>query len=228
MSQIQEQLESVPGYDIAMDKFNDFAGDHFNGTNPFEDEHGNKRQLGPHSTAGEKRVWRQIQKAAWAHDRCFLGLCAVGLDCGLGWVPLAVFFFPGLGPIITYVIHARLIALAHEEMHLPGKLEAKLQGNILIDFLISLPPILGAFLSWLNACLTRNAGILYVYMEKVGAQRGAGQLPVYLGPKGPGAGAEKAQMPPGDVGAGSSSKADFARGRNPGLADVGVQQLGFR
>lgn len=182
MSQFQEQLESLPGYDFVMDKFNDYAGEHFNNTNPFEDELGNKRKLSPNfHTQAEKRAWQRVQKLAWNHDKCFLGLCGVGLDCGIGLVPLAVFFLPGLGPIAMYVVHARLINTAQEDVHLPASLVAKMQGNILLDFLISLPPVIGAYLSWLNGCLTRNAGLIYVYLEYLSSQRQKGNLPVYEG-----------------------------------------------
>ncbi|OBA22741.1 hypothetical protein METBIDRAFT_91615 [Metschnikowia bicuspidata var. bicuspidata NRRL YB-4993] len=183
MSQLEEQLESIPGYDIAIDTYTEWAGDRFNSTNPFEDDERNKRVLNRQkNTEKERRVWRQIQKTAWVHDKCFLGSCGLGLDCGVGLVPVAVFFLPGLGAILTYVIHARLISLAQNQLYLPGKLVAKLQTNILIDFLISLPPVVGALLAWVNGCLTRNAGMLYVYLDSLGEKRLQGQAAVYMGP----------------------------------------------
>ncbi|QBM88202.1 protein of unknown function DUF4112 [Metschnikowia aff. pulcherrima] len=183
MSQLEEQLENIPGYDLAMDKYNDIMGEKFNNTDPFEDEDGNGRVLDvTKTTEKERKVWKRIQKLAWVHDKCFLGSCGVGMDCGIGLVPLAVFFLPGIGAIITYVIHARVISIAQNELYLPAKLVAKLQANILMDFLISLPPVIGAFLSWLNGCLTRNAGMIYVYLAKIGEKRAAGQAPVYIGP----------------------------------------------
>ncbi|KAJ8138863.1 hypothetical protein OY671_007924, partial [Metschnikowia pulcherrima] len=45
MSQLEEQLENIPGYDLAMDKYNDIMGEKFNNTDPFEDEDGNRRIL---------------------------------------------------------------------------------------------------------------------------------------------------------------------------------------
>ena len=38
MSQFQEQLENIPGYGIVMDKFNDYAEDHWNNTDPYTDK----------------------------------------------------------------------------------------------------------------------------------------------------------------------------------------------
>lgn len=185
MSQFQEQLENLPGYDIVMDKYNDMAGEKFNTTDPFEDEDGNKRKLSPQfHTQSELRAWKRVQKLAWSHDRCFLGLCGVGLDCGIGLVPLAVFLLPGLGPIAMYVVHARLINIAQDDVHLPASLVAKMQANILVDFLISLPPVIGAYLSWMNGCLTRNAGMFYVYLEKMASQRQTGNVPQYEGTRG--------------------------------------------
>lgn len=182
MSQFQEQLESLPGYDFVMEKYDEYMGKHLNNTDPFEDEEGNQRKLSPNfHTDNEVRAWKRVQKLAWCHDKCFLGLCGVGLDCGLGLVPLAVFCLPGLGPIAMYVVHARLINIAQENVHLPQALVAKMQANILLDFLISLPPVIGAFLSWMNGCLTRNAGMVYVYLEYLASQRQKGNQPVYSG-----------------------------------------------
>ena len=41
MSQIQDQLENIPGYDVVMDYFNEYGEEHWNAkVNPFEDENG--------------------------------------------------------------------------------------------------------------------------------------------------------------------------------------------
>lgn len=176
-----EQLENVPGYDIVMDMYNDYGEEHFNHINPYEDKEGNRRKL--NGTPQQQKAWRRVQKQAWVHDKCFLGLCGVGMDCGLGLVPLAVFFLPALGPIVTYAVHARLIHIAQEELFIPEKLVLKLQANILFDFLISLPPVIGAFFSWLYGSLTRNAGLIYIYMEKLLEKQRNGSVPVYIGPK---------------------------------------------
>lgn len=182
MSQFQEQLEGLPGYDFAMDQFNEYAGEYFNNTNPYEDANGNRRTLPreQHSDQ-ERRVWKKVQLAAWTHDRCFLGLCGVGMDCGVGLAPVATLFFPFLGPLAMYVVHARLVSMAQNELYLPLTLVAKMQANILFDFLISLPPIIGAFLLWLNGCLTRNAGMLYAYLTYVAEKRARGQAATYIG-----------------------------------------------
>lgn len=176
-----EQLENIPGYDIAMDKYNEYGEEHFNRINPFEDEDGNTRKLS--GNPQQQKSWRRIQKQAWVHDKCFLGLCGVGMDCGLGLVPLAVFFLPAIGPIVMYAVHARLIHIAQEELFIPEKLVMRLQSNILLDFLISLPPGIGAFFSWMYGSLTRNAGLIYLYMEKTLKKQAAGEAPVYMGPK---------------------------------------------
>lgn len=181
MAEIQAQLENVPGYLYAVDKANDFLGDKFS-TNPFEDEHGNKRRLlGPYYTDLERSTFKRIQSQAWTHDKCFLGLCGVGMDCGLGLVPLGVFFFPIAAPLATYVVHARLIGTAEHLLRLPAPLVAKLHANILFDLLLSLPPIIGALFAWLNGCLTRNAGLIYCHLAHVAADREAGPNPEYVG-----------------------------------------------
>lgn len=181
MSQLQQQLESIPGYSFAVDAFNDYAGEHFNNTDPFEDEDGNKRRLDrTTSTDKERRLWNRIRRQAWVHDRCFLGLCGVGLDCGIGLVPVAVFFVPVVGPLMMYAVHARLIHIAQDGMVLPAELVAKMHLNIVFDLLISLPPVVGGFFSWLHGCLTRNAGMLYCFMEKQARLRAEGG-PRYVG-----------------------------------------------
>lgn len=223
MSQFQEQLENVPGYGFVMDKYNDFAGEKFNTTNPFEDEDGNKRKLSPQShTHSENRAWRRVQKLAWSHDKCFLGLCGVGLDCGIGLVPLAVFLLPGLGPIAMYVVHARLINIAQDDVRLPTSLVAKMQTNILVDFLISLPPVIGAYLLWLNGCLTRNAGMFYVYLEKMAKEREEGGVPQYEGTR-----SAPLQQP---LYAGTRREINYEKGQKDRKENiqVGAQQSGIR
>lgn len=181
MAQVVEQLENIPGFGLLMDAFNDYAEEHFNNTNPFEDKNGKRPKLGPGSSPDEKVAWKKIQRQAWIHDRCFLGLCGIGLNFGLGLVPLAVFLLPIAGPIVMYVVHSRLLSVAHEHMYIPKKMEAKMQGNIMIDLLISLPPGIGALFSWLHGCLTRNAGMIYVYLQFLAEKRQRGELPTYLG-----------------------------------------------
>lgn len=182
MSQIQQQIENIPGYDIVMDKFNEYAGDHFNGRDPFEDEEGHKVKLNSELfSKQEQKAWKSIQSKAWVHDKCFLGSCGVGMDCGVGLAPLASFFLPAIGPIAMYVVHARLIEQAKEKFHIPSKLEAKMQSQIMINLLVSLPPIIGAFFTWLNGCLTKNAAMIFGYLEQVGADRKAQKIPTYLG-----------------------------------------------
>lgn len=238
MSQFQLQLEGLPGYDIVMDKFNEYSESHFNNADPFEDAEGNKRKLTTnYNTEHEKRAWKRVQSLAWTHDKCFLGSCGVGLDCGIGLVVLAVFFLPGLGPLAMYVVHARLINKAQENVQLPGTLVAKMQTNILLDFLLSLPPVIGAYFTWLHGCLTRNAGMFYVYLEYLASERQKGNLPQYEGTRrviesrnvvpataqtGQTAGVQNfGQTPKGQ------KRSQKSKGQ-PGDIEVGVQQSGFR
>lgn len=182
MSQIQQQLESIPGYDIAMDKYNEVAGDKLNTINPFEDEHGNRRKINENVySKKEQKVWKKIQNRAWVDDKCFLGLCGVGMDCGIGLAPVACFFVPALGPLMMYIVHLRLVTLAQEEFFISHLLEAKLHSNILFDLLILLPPVIGGFLSWLNGCLTRNAGMIYKHLEKIAREKEQNERPQYVG-----------------------------------------------
>lgn len=185
MAQIQQLLEGIPGYGLVMDQFNDYAGDHFNTKNPFEDENGNRRRLPKDlCTKKEHQLWKKLQREAWVHDKCFLGLCGVGMDCGLGLVPLAVFLLPGIGPLLMYGIHARLIHIVTNEMAVPNKLVAKMQSQILFDLLISLPPLIGSFFSWLNGCSTRNASMYYDFFMLLAEARQKNETPMYIGTAG--------------------------------------------
>lgn len=182
MSQIQEQLEGLPGYDILMDYWNDYAGEHFNSIDPFQDEDGNKRKLPKeYSSSQEQKLWKKVQSQAWTHDRCFLGSCGIGLDCGFGLVPFVCLFFPVLGPIIMYGVHSRLISIVTNEMKLPNKMVAKMQGQILFDLIITLPPVIGSFFGYLHGCSTRNAGMIYKYFLFLGEQRKKNNAPTYIG-----------------------------------------------
>lgn len=166
MSQYQQQLEGVPGYGYVMDKFNEYAEEKWNSMDPYRDADGRKRRLDDSFSKAQRKTWKQLQHTAWQNDMCFLGSCGVGLACGVGMVPLAVLFVPALGPIVMYAVHARIIHIAQREFHLPPKLVAKLQSQILIDLLISLPPVIGAYFSWMHGCLTRNIAYIYGYLMK--------------------------------------------------------------
>ena len=182
MSNFQEQLEGLPGYGIVQDYWNDYAKEHIKvGKNPYEDENGKKLRLPKNSTKEEQKIWKRVQSTAWVHDKCFLGSCGVGMDCGLGSVPLVVALFPVLGPLVMYGMHARLIHMVTNEYKLPNKLVLQMESQIVFDLLISLPPIIGGFLAWLNGCLTRNAGMIYNYFAYVSQERESNKQPTYVG-----------------------------------------------
>lgn len=162
--ELQNQLEGLPGYDVAQLLWEEFAGKKFQTKDPYEDENGNRRRLPSICTREEQKVFRSIQKRAWLHDKCFLGSCGVGLDCGLGLAPLLVLFIPVFGPLLMYVIHLRLVKIASDRFQIPAKLDAKLNANIGFDLLITFPPIIGVFFGWLNQCSTRNAALIHDYM----------------------------------------------------------------
>lgn len=182
MAQVQEQLEGLPGYDILMGYWEDYAGEHFNTKDPFEDENGNKRRLpAEYTTKKEQKLWKKVQLSAWTHDKCFLGSCGVGMDCGLGLAPLVVLFFPVLGPLVMYGVHSRLIHIITNEMKLPAKVVAKMEANILFDLIITFPPLIGSFFGYLHACSTRNASLAYTYFLFLAEQRQKNNVPTYIG-----------------------------------------------
>lgn len=182
MAAVQEQLEGLPGYDILMGYWEEYAGEHFNTMDPYQDENGNKRKLPvEYTTKKEQKIWKKVQLSAWAHDKCFLGSCGVGMDCGLGLAPLVVLFFPVLGPLVMYGVHSRLIHVITNEMKLPPKVVAKMEANILLDLIITFPPLIGSFFGYLHACSTRNAGLAYSYFLFLAQQRQKNNVPTYIG-----------------------------------------------
>lgn len=164
MSGIQEAIELIPGFSIAQIAGEEYALKHFQTTDPYEDKDGNRRRLPPTASKQRQKLWRQVQKRAWVHDKCFLGSCGMGLDCGVGLVPIVVGLFPVLGPLVMYAMHTRLTDLVAEQVLIPPKVEAKLHLNIVFDLLITFPPVIGLFFGWLNKCSTRNASILYDFL----------------------------------------------------------------
>ncbi|KAG7663411.1 uncharacterized protein J8A68_003063 [[Candida] subhashii] len=183
MSQLQQQIQSLPGYDIVMDYVNDYAEEHFDKiVDPYQDEQGNKRRLPNNlTTKKEQKAWKKIQSQAWTHDNCFLGSCGVGMNCGIGSASLAVFFLPMIGPLIMYAVHSRLITIAQENFNLPQKLILKLQSNIVWDLIITFPPLIGVFFGWMHGCSTRNAGLIYGYLEKMVEVRASSRGVQYVG-----------------------------------------------
>lgn len=195
MSEIQAQLEGLPGFGILQGLWEDYAEEHFNGINPYEDENGNKRKLSKQfNTPKEHKMWKKVQKKAWTHDKCFMGSCGVGMDCGLGLAPLVVLLLPGLGPLLMYAVHSRLIHVVTNEMKLPPKLVAKMEGQILFDLIITFPPVLGCFFGYLHSCSTRNAGLIYKYFAFLAEQREANNHPTYVGKGAIGLGQDDHQM----------------------------------
>ena len=180
-NQIQNQVSNVPGLstglDITGDYWNDYAEEHFKQGNPYKNEETGKRLTLDHplSTVQEKRLFREVQKRAWFHDKCFLGSCGGSCfwdcDCTIGMAPILVAILPAIGPFIMYAIHARLIQVVSQECLIPNKLRGKMESNIFIDMLITFPPIIGGFFSWLNGCLTKNAHLIYCYFMSIAEQR---------------------------------------------------------
>lgn len=158
------------GYGFVLSKFNDVAGKHFNPKNPYYDEDGATVRLPASATKDEKKYWKHIQRQAWRHDKCCIGGCGVGMDCGLGIAPIIV-LLPVIGPYLMYLIHQSVIKSVQKKYNLPAKMVAQMQTNALIDLGISIPPIIGFFLSWLNRCSTRNASLIYKYLVVVASER---------------------------------------------------------
>lgn len=182
MAELQAQLEGLPGYSVLLELWDGYAEEHFNTIDPYEDKEGNKRRLDKQfNTPEEHKMWKKVQKKAWTHDKCFMGSCGVGMDCGLGLSPLVVLIIPVLGPLLMYAVHSRLIHVVTNEMKLPAKVVAKMEGQILFSLIITFPPLIGCVFGYLHACSTRNAGLIYKYFMFLASERAKNNRPTYLG-----------------------------------------------
>lgn len=109
-----------------------------------------------------QHIWKKIIKKAWYHDRNFCN--CMPIDLGLGMIPI-VSIIPMIGSLVAYAMHTNIVKLA-SKAGAPKKVQAKMYGNMLTDFLISLVPLLGVLFCWLNGCSTRNAAIFDTWLRK--------------------------------------------------------------
>lgn len=154
--------------DYGLEKWNDIAGKKlFKLKDPFRDLQTNKRlglprELNP--SKQDEKLWRSCQNKAWRDDKCFCSYFGFYMDCcfGIGMCPLVV-LIPTIGPFLMYFVHNKLIRMVQKKR--PGLIDnttlAKMHANITFDLLISLPPIIGIFFTWLNGCSTRNCVLIY-------------------------------------------------------------------
>ncbi|KAK9363024.1 hypothetical protein V1504DRAFT_438252 [Lipomyces starkeyi] len=166
MAAMSAPIQNLPGYDIVMDAWNEFAGEKLQTKDPFFEklpDGTTRRRKAPEGTsASDAIVFKKILSSAWKHDRCMCG--CFWADWGLGQAPL-ISLIPVLGPWIMYSLHLRLNSMA-EELHIPSTLHVKMAANVTFDFLITLVPVLGAVFSYLNACSSRNAALVHTYLMK--------------------------------------------------------------
>lgn len=150
------------------DKANGYAEEHFQPTkDPYYQElpSGKKvrRRLPEHCSKQESKAWKKLQNKAWSHDKGICGSCCWS-QC-IGWAPLLA-ILPIIGPAVMYSIHAKMIDRAKIQYDLPRELVVKMHGNIGLDLAIALVPVLGIAFSWMNACSTRNAAMIYNYISQ--------------------------------------------------------------
>ncbi|CAI4046822.1 uncharacterized protein SKDI_12G3570 [Saccharomyces kudriavzevii IFO 1802] len=161
------------GEGYLQDHYEEFAGEHFQPTSdPFyetnKDGKRHRRRLPYYCTKDETKAWKKVQNKAWLHDKSVCGCCC--WTNSIGWAPLLA-LLPVIGPLLMYWVHDKLIELADDRYKLPTEIKVKMHGNIVIDLLISLVPILGSVFAWLHACSTRNAAIVYNFVGKRALER---------------------------------------------------------
>ncbi|CAI4649223.1 BAQ_1a_G0037860.mRNA.1.CDS.1 [Saccharomyces cerevisiae] len=166
------------GQDYLEDQYQEFAEQHFQPTrDPFyetnKDGKKHRRRLPYYCTKDESKAWKKVQNKAWLHDKSLCGCCC--WTNTIGWAPLLA-LLPVIGPLLMYWVHDKLIELADDRYKLPAEIKVKMHGNIVIDLLISLVPILGSVFAWLHACSTRNAAIVYNFVGKRALERKQAEL----------------------------------------------------
>lgn len=154
--------------DYSMEKYDEYMGAKFQPVkDPYYMELSNgkqiRRKLPAFCTKKESKAWKKLQNQAWRHDKCFMG--CVWLDWGIGWGPI-LSVIPVVGPLLMYWVHSKLIRFASKKFELSDELKMKMHANIVFDLLITLPPVIGTFLTWMNACSTRNCAMVYNYVCK--------------------------------------------------------------
>ena len=126
-------------------------------------EYKDKRRKPPLYISEQQRVlWKKIMKRAWYHDRNFCGCMPIDLGCGM---ISFVSIFPIIGSIIAYKMHYKLIKMCNQA-GVPAKLQAQMVGNIGLDFMMTLVPLLGVLLSWIQSSSTRNAALFDTWLRK--------------------------------------------------------------
>ncbi|CCF56102.1 hypothetical protein KAFR_0A06670 [Kazachstania africana CBS 2517] len=156
------------GQGYVQDLSKDYSAKHFQPTkDPYYTERpggGTKRRRLPEGCSKqESKAWKSVQNKAYLHDKSLCGCCC-WCD-NIGWAPLLA-LIPGIGPLLMFWVHSELIKLANKKFQLPEDLMAKMYGNIAVDLALSLVPLLGSLFSWLHACSTRNAAMIYNYVSK--------------------------------------------------------------
>lgn len=167
VSSFVEGIAQDYALDTATDKWNEFAEKKFQTKDPYTYEtpegKSKKLKLPENATKEEQKMWKWVQRRAWVDDKCFMGCYPV--DCGIGLGPILV-ILPAIGPFLMYAVHARMVHKAASFYKLDAKTFSKLQANILFDLIISFPPVIGSFFTWMTGCSTRNAAIIHTEVTK--------------------------------------------------------------
>lgn len=188
MGGVVTSMAESSAQDYGMEKYDDFMGSKFQPVkDPFYSELSNgkrvRRKLPAYCTKQETKTWKRLQNRAWYDDRCFLGCGCIWIDWGIGWATV-LSLLPVIGPILMYWVHSSTVEYARKRYNLPNDLLVKMHANIVFDLLITLPPIIGTFLTWMNACSTRNVAMVYNYVCKDSWQRYLQQNPTQSAPVG--------------------------------------------
>eukprot|EP00249_Psilotum_nudum_P031091 c44602_g1_i1 orf=70-795(+) len=130
-----------------------------------------KRALPPGLTEQEERVLTKVKRRAYRLDLSLFSLCGLrfGWSSVIGLIP----FVGDFGDMLLALMVYRTCCTIEPEI--PASLKAKMQMNIVIDFVIGLVPFIGDIADAAYKCNTKNAVLLEDELRKRGQKRLASQ-----------------------------------------------------
>lgn len=126
-----------------------------------------KRALPPGLTAQEEKILNKAKKRAYRLDLCLFSFCGIRF----GWSSV-IGLIPGLGDVADTLLALIVFRTCCQiEPPLSSSIKAKMQMNIVIDFLIGLVPFIGDLADAAYKVNTKNVILLEEELRQRGKKR---------------------------------------------------------
>lgn len=126
-----------------------------------------KRALPPGLTPQEEKVLSTVKRRAYRLDLCLFSLCGLRF----GWSSV-IGLIPAIGDVADLLFALIIFRTACSvEPPLSSSTKAKMQMNILIDFIIGIVPFIGDLADAAYKCNTKNAILLETELRERGKKR---------------------------------------------------------